>query len=93
MSAAPASVDERMMKRALRLARKGRPSPNPHVGAVVVAAGVAAEAATNSPAAELCVIAVKAARIKIIEMERDVRLTCGYRRINPDVSWFMNIES
>lgn len=39
MSAAPASVDQRMMKRALRLARKGRPSPNPHVGAVVVADG------------------------------------------------------
>jgi hypothetical protein len=63
--------------------------------AVTIAAAEAEAAvgvATNNPAAELCVIAVKPARIKIIEMERDVRLICGYRRVNTDVSWFMNIQ-
>src|SRR5690606_1894945 len=30
-----ASLDARMMARAIKEARKGRPSPNPHVGAVV----------------------------------------------------------
>ncbi len=34
-----ASEDERWMRRALREARKGRPSPNPHVGAVLVKDG------------------------------------------------------
>lgn len=38
MSAAR-DLDRRMMGIALRLARKGRPSPNPHVGAVVVRDG------------------------------------------------------
>jgi diaminohydroxyphosphoribosylaminopyrimidine deaminase/5-amino-6-(5-phosphoribosylamino)uracil reductase len=33
--AAPSELDLAMMARALREARKGRPSPNPHVGAVV----------------------------------------------------------
>lgn len=33
------ALDRRMMGRALRLARRGHPSPNPHVGAVVVREG------------------------------------------------------
>lgn len=37
--AASGDVDRRMMALALRLGRKGRPSPNPHVGAVVVRDG------------------------------------------------------
>ncbi|MFW5925584.1 MAG: bifunctional diaminohydroxyphosphoribosylaminopyrimidine deaminase/5-amino-6-(5-phosphoribosylamino)uracil reductase RibD [Myxococcota bacterium] len=37
--AAAGDVDRRMMALALRLGRKGRPSPNPHVGAVVVRDG------------------------------------------------------
>ncbi len=35
----PSDEDVRWMRRALREARKGRPSPNPHVGAVLVKAG------------------------------------------------------
>ena len=35
----PLTEDEKWMKRALESARAGRPSPNPHVGAVVVANG------------------------------------------------------
>jgi diaminohydroxyphosphoribosylaminopyrimidine deaminase/5-amino-6-(5-phosphoribosylamino)uracil reductase len=34
-AAKQAAIDVRMMKRALREARKGHPSPNPHVGAVL----------------------------------------------------------
>ncbi len=34
------SDDVRFMQRALRAAARGRPSPNPHVGAVIVAGGV-----------------------------------------------------
>ena len=30
------TVDERWMSRALEVGRRGRPSPNPHVGAVVL---------------------------------------------------------
>ncbi len=37
--AGPLTEDERWMRRALRAARRGRPSPNPHVGAVVVRDG------------------------------------------------------
>ncbi len=35
MSEALGALDRRMMARALKEARKGRPSPNPHVGAVI----------------------------------------------------------
>ncbi len=34
-AAAGSRLDAAMMARAVREARKGRPSPNPHVGAVV----------------------------------------------------------
>ncbi len=35
MSADQSAIDRRMMARALKEARRGRPSPNPHVGAVI----------------------------------------------------------
>jgi len=40
MTEAQAQEDERWMARALEIARGGRPSPNPHVGALVVSEGV-----------------------------------------------------
>ena len=32
-------LDQRMMRRALRIAKRGQPSPNPHVGAIVCQGG------------------------------------------------------
>ncbi len=63
MSETP-SVDQRFMARALELAEQGRPSPNPRVGAVLVAGGnIAGEgfhALAGGPHAE--VLAIEAAQ-------------------------------
>jgi len=62
------SDDVRFMKSALRAAARGRPSPNPHVGALVVAGGVVVgvghHAKAGGPHAEVVALVAAGARAR-----------------------------
>ncbi|MFI5306247.1 MAG: bifunctional diaminohydroxyphosphoribosylaminopyrimidine deaminase/5-amino-6-(5-phosphoribosylamino)uracil reductase RibD [Polyangiales bacterium] len=64
----PSRLDAAMMARALREARKGRPSPNPHVGAVVARGGkiisVGHHARCGGPHAEVVALRRAGARAR-----------------------------